>query len=236
VLTVRFSRFILRTTAVEAATAFYDAVLERRGDGIVPLHEHALRRGARPHWLGHIGVREIGTAEALAAKFIERGAERLGPGPGDGDFVVLRDRGGAIVAVTDGADVSSAGVAWQQLNTRDPEPTLANYTALFGWSAQDEVDFGPLGRHRRFAFAGGEPSAGLVSDVVGRPGVHTHWLFFFSVPSLDRAVEAVRAHEGTIGAVVTLPNGVPLAVCDDPQGAAFGLIEPGAAERLARGG
>lgn len=232
---VRFTRFLLRTIAVEAATAFYDAVLQRRGDGIVPLHEHALRRGARPHWLGHIGVRDAGGAEAMAAKFIERGAMRLGPGPGDGDFVVLRDPGGAVVAVTDGADVSSAGVAWHQLNTEDAERTAATYAALFGWSLSGELDLGPMGRHRRFAFASGERSAGFVSDVAGRPGVHTHWLFFFGVPSLDRAVEVVRAHEGTVVIPVTLPNGIRLAACDDPQGAAFGLIEPAAVERLVRG-
>ena len=233
---VRFTRFLLRTTDVEAATAFYDAILQRRGDGIVPLHEHALRRGARPHWLGHIGVNDIGGAEALAAKFIERGAMRLGPGPGDGDFVVLRDPGGTIVALSEGTQVSSAGVVWHQLNTQDAERAAANYAALFGWSPSGELDLGPMGRHRRFAFARGELSAGLVSDVAGRPEVHTHWLFFFSVPSLNRAVDAVRAHEGTIVIPVTLPNGVSLAVGDDPQGAAFGLIEPGAAEHLVGGG
>ena len=53
----RFSRYLLRTTDVEAATAFYGAVLERSGDGIVLLHESAIARGARPHWPGHVGVR-----------------------------------------------------------------------------------------------------------------------------------------------------------------------------------
>jgi predicted enzyme related to lactoylglutathione lyase len=235
VTSVRFTRFVLRTTAVEAAIPFYDAVLQRRGYGIVPLHQHALARGARPHWLGCIGVREVGGAEEIAARFIERGAMRLGTGLDGGDFV-LRDPGGAVVAVTDGDDVSRVGVAWHQLNTQDPARAAANYEALFGWSTNDELDLGTLGRHRRFAFAGGEPSVGLVSDVQGRPGVHTHWLFFFGVPSLDRAVETVRAHEGTIAMMVTLPNGVRLAACDDPQGAAFGLIEPQAAEQLARAG
>src|SRR6187397_547420 len=96
-----FSRYLLRTTDVAAAAAFYDAVLGGRGHGIVPLHEAALARGARPHWLGHVQVRELGGVEALAARFIERGATRLGPTPGVGDFVVLRDAGGALVAVTE---------------------------------------------------------------------------------------------------------------------------------------
>src|SRR5689334_13898655 len=113
----RFSRYLLRTTDVEAAAAFYGAVLERCGDGVVPLHESAIARGARPHWLGHVGVRELGGADAVAARFVERGAMRLGPPPGVGDFVVLRDAGGAIVAVTDSSAESCAGVVWHQLNT-----------------------------------------------------------------------------------------------------------------------
>jgi predicted enzyme related to lactoylglutathione lyase len=232
----RFSRYLLRTTDVEAATAFYGAVLERCGDGIVPLHEAAIARGARSHWLGHIGVSELGGAEAMAARFVERGAMRLGPPPGVGDFVVLRDPGGAIVAVTNSSAESSAGVIWHQLNTRDPDAAAANYSALFDWSFTEELDLGQLGRHRHFAFDAGESSIGLISDVAGRPEVHTHWLFFFSVPSLDVAVDRVRRHGGVVIGPIALPNGVRVAACDDTQGAAFGLVEPEDAARLARRG
>jgi predicted enzyme related to lactoylglutathione lyase len=228
----RFSRFVLRTTAVDAATAFYDAVLERRGDAIVPLHEAAIARGARPHWLGHIAVRDLGGVEAVAARFIDRGATRLGPPSGVGDFAILRDPGGAVVAVTDGAGPSVAGVVWHQLNTGDLARAAANYAALFGWSLSEEVDLGPLGRHRRIAFGAGESGIGLVSDIEGRPAVHPHWLFFFAVPSLDRAVERVHANGGQVVTILTLPNGVRVAAFDDPQGAAFGVIEPEDAARL----
>ena len=230
----RFSRYLLRTTDVEAAAAFYDAVLERRGDGIVLLHESAIARGARPHWLGHISVRELGGAEAVAARFVEIGATRLGPPAGAGDFVVLRDPGGAIVAVTDSSAQSSGGVVWHQLHTREPSSAAENYAALFGWSLTEKLDLGHLGRHQRFAFGAGESSIGLISDVEGRPEVHTHWLFFFAVPSLDVAVERVRTHGGIVIGPIELPNGVQVAACDDGQGAAFGLIEPEDATRLAK--
>jgi hypothetical protein len=229
----RFSRYLLRTTDAEAAGAFYDAVLEGRGDGIVPLHESAIARGARPHWLGHVQVRHLGGVEAIAARFLERGATRLGPSPGVADFAVLRDAGGALVALSERAAPSSAGVAWHQLNTRDPATAAASYSTLFGWSCADELDLGPLGRHRRFAFGAGESSVGLISDIEGRPEVHPHWLFFFAVPSLDVAVERVRRLGGIVIGPLTLPNGVRVAACDDPQGAAFGLIEPEGAAQLA---
>lgn len=221
----RFTRYLLRTTDVPAATAFYDAVLERRGDGIVQLHESALARGARSHWLGHIGVRGLGGADAVAAKFIERGAMRLGPPPGVADFVVLRDPGGAIVALTDNPAESSAGVAWHQLNTRDASQAAAHYSSLFGWTFAEKLDLGALGHHQRFAFAPGAPNIGVLSDIEARPQVHTHWLYFFAVPSLDAAVARVQTQGGLVIGPLELPSGARIAACDDPQGAAFGLVE-----------
>jgi len=229
----RFSRYILRTTDVEAASAFYDAVLEGRGDGILPLHEAAVARGARPHWLGQIQV--TAGAEVMAARFVERGAMRLGPAPGVADFVILRDPGGAIVSVTEGSIESSAGVVFHQLNTRDPGTAAENYAALFGWSYTEPFSLGELGRHQPFAYGAGESSVGLISDVEGRPAVHSHWLFFFAVASLDIALERVRKHGGSAIGPIDLPNGVRIAACDDAQGAAFGIIEPEDAARLASG-
>jgi predicted enzyme related to lactoylglutathione lyase len=230
-----FTRFILRTMDVEAASAFYDEVVGSRGDGIVPLHESALARGARPHWLGQIQVAHLGGVEAVAAAFVERGATRLGPPPGVADFVILRDPGGAIVAVTEGEARSSAGVVWHQLNTREPGVAAANYTDLFGWTyAVEELDMGRSGRHRPFAFGAGQPFVGVISGIEGRPEVHPHWLFYFGIPSLEIGLERVTTLGGVVAGRFELPDGERIAVCEDPQGAAFGLLETADAARLAR--
>jgi hypothetical protein len=121
-----FSRYVLRTTGIEAAAAFYDVVLGRRGDGIVRLPESAIARGAPAHWLGHIGVGQRGGAQAVADGFVARGATRLGPPVAKGEAVVLRDPGGAVVAVTDDAPESSAGVRWHQLNTHASSDAAAS--------------------------------------------------------------------------------------------------------------
>lgn len=162
----------------------------------------------------------------MAARFVQRGATRLGPPANIGDFVVLRDPFGAIVAVTDSVSESTARVGWHQLNTHASNLAAANYSDLFGWSLSEKLDLGELGSHQRFAFGLAESSSGIISDVAGRPGVHTHWLFFFVVPSLDDAVQCVRAQGGIAVGPIELPNGVRVAACDDPQGAAFGVIEP----------
>lgn len=230
--TAPFSRYILRTTDAAAAGAFYDQVLGRRGDGVVPLHEAALARGARPHWLGHVRARDLGGADAVGARFVEQGATRLGPTPGTGDFVVVRDPGGALVAVTDNPSESSAGVVWHQLNTGDAARAAERYSALFGWSFDEPVELGELGRSRTFGYAPGEPGIGGISDLEGRPGVHPHWLYFFGVSSLDDTIGRVRRAGGVALGPLALPSGARLAVCDDPQGAAFGVIQTDAVSSL----
>ncbi|WP_438028229.1 hypothetical protein [Sorangium sp. So ce233] len=122
---------------------------------------------------------------------------------------------GAIVAVTDSSAESFAGVVWHQLTTRDPDAAAMNDSALFDWSFTEKVDLGQLRHHQGFAFGAGESSSGLISDVEGRPGVQPHWLFFFSVPSLDVAVDRVRRHGGIVIGPIELPNGVRVAAWDD---------------------
>jgi len=133
----RFFHYTLRTTDVAAARAFYSAVLGDTGAEMVPLHEQALARGARPHWLGFLEVAEVDLA---SSKFVARGAVPLGPkwlNPRGLEASVMRDPGGAVVALgkpaaADGAEGPCPKVAWHVLNTADVErarQTTASYSA-----------------------------------------------------------------------------------------------------------
>ena len=222
----RFCRIALRTTDVPAARLFYRALLGDDGAEIVPLAAEAIARGARPHWLGHLGVADV---ESVARAFVEQGATRLGPtraGADGGTVAILRDPGDAIVAL---ATPSSApvrpDVVWHSLNTADLARATASYCALMGWQLTQAAELGPLGRHHRFAWSPGGLSVGSMADLAGRPGVHPHWLFHFRVAALEPALVTVRAAGGLALDPVTLPDGTRLAVCDDPQGAAFALQE-----------
>ena len=64
-----------------------------------------------------------------------------------------------------------------------------------------------------------------MSDIAGRPGVHPAWLFHFRVAAFEPALGAVRAGGGVVFGSFVLPGGARSAVCDDPQGAAFALLE-----------
>jgi predicted enzyme related to lactoylglutathione lyase len=220
----RFCRFELRTTDVPAARLFYRALLGDDGADIVPLPAEALARGARPHWLGHLGVADV---EGVAGAFVAQGATRLGPTrptAAGGTVAILRDPGGAVVALaTPPSAPVRADVVWHSLNTTDLARVTATYCALLGWKLTEVVDLGPLGRHHQFAWGPGGASVGAIADIAGRPGRHPHWLFHFRVAALDPALAAVREAGGLVLDPVTLPDGARVAVCDDPQGAAFAL-------------
>jgi predicted enzyme related to lactoylglutathione lyase len=212
---------VLRTTDVEAARVFYAAVL---GDGaatIVPLPAEVLARGAPPHWLGHLHVHDV---ERAAGGFVDRGATRLGPlrrTDGGGAVQILRDPGGAVVAVASDAGEEPARICWQSLSTADLERSKATYTELFGWALTETITVDGVVL-QNFAWGRGQPSVGSMAAIAGRPGVHPHWLFHFAVDELDSALAKVRAAGGVvIGPVAVSSRRV--AVCDDPQGAAFAL-------------
>src|SRR5690242_15876202 len=84
----RFEHFELRTIDPNAARGFYERVVRAEFWGprssVSSLPERALALGAKPHWVGHIGVDD---PLAVAARLVERGGQQLGP--------TLRDAAGA---------------------------------------------------------------------------------------------------------------------------------------------
>jgi predicted enzyme related to lactoylglutathione lyase len=220
----RFTRFTLRTSNVEAARRFYAALLGHEQSEVLPLHEQAVARGARPHWLGQIEVEEVDrTAEAL----IERGATRMGQSatfPDGHRFAVLRDPGGAVLGlVSPSAYKEPNHVVWHQLNTLDLEKVTAAYAELFGWQMTELKQHAEHGAFQQFRWPDSDHDCGAITDITGEPGRHPHWLFQFRVPDLARAVELVRAAGGLVLGPFAWGNGERVAVCDDPQGAAFAL-------------
>lgn len=222
----KFSRFDLRTTDAPRARAFYADLFGHDRASIWPLHEDALARGAVPHWLGQIEVHDV---EGVAAGFEARGATRLGPTRptnDGGQAAVLRDPGGAIVAVGTPPKVpTTVHVAMHVLNTADAAIAAANYRDLVGFQLTEQTELSGHGPIQHFAFDAGGPHAGVIADIQGRPGVHPHWLFFFEVEALDGMLTKVRAGGGKTLDVMALSSGERCCVCDDAQGAAFGLMQ-----------
>lgn len=209
-----FVKWILRTTDVEAARGFYEALLDEGAPDVVELPAPARARGASPHWLGYLAASE---PERTIEAFVARGAMRLGMGD------VLRDPGGAVLAVTSSQESSRRDVVWQQLATLDPERAKRDYGELFGMTVGARVEIPPHGVFDEFGWGGGE-TIGSIGDITGKPHIHPQWVFFFRVADLERATSHVRTKGGLVLDPTTLPDGRSFAVCEDPQGAQFALM------------
>ncbi len=225
-----FCAYELRTHDPAVARSFYAALTLVWRDDVLhctQLPERAVARGARPHWVGHLGVADVA---ATAAELLAHGAEALGPARHDADgapILVLRDPFGAIVGLRTRASAPPPDVvAWHQHLASDDARAFALYTARFGWTATATFDATPpLGSIRGFAWRDDGPSVGGMASIANAPAVHPQWLYFFPVADLEAAVAVVRARGGVALDVVRRPNGDRLVVCDDPQGAAFGLLQ-----------
>lgn len=228
-MTNRFCRYELRTIEVDQAREFYRELLGHDKAVVWPLHEQARARGAVPHWLGSIGVGDLQQLERTSEELLRRGATSMGPifETSDGRHAsVLRDPGGAIVGLTTPpAPEHVVDVSWHVLNTNDVAAAIANYKAVFGWTIAAQPLTGPHGSFHPFSCGSSESSAGAMSDIAGRPNVHPHWLFFLNVASVDTAVELTRRAGGTATDPIETPAGDRIAICEDPQRAAFGLME-----------
>lgn len=231
-----FCRYALRTTDVVAARAFYakaltltlpDGMAEGSALEAWPLHERALAAGAPPHWLGLLAVDDV---DAAVRRFVEHCGQALAPKLQAKDgaaFATLRDPFGNVIGVrAGGSSASDSPVVWHQLHTRDADGAWALYQQTFGWAHKQTLEAPKLeGGYRAFAWSEAGAPVGAVGNTARWPGVHTHWLFHLPVADIDAAVVSVRAHGGTAMEPITLPGGMRLSACEDPQGAAFGLAQ-----------
>lgn len=231
-----FCRYVLRTSNVDAAREFYAQAIglavplggtaSSSSLEVWPLHERARARGAPPHWLGHIAVDDL---ESMLDRLAEHGSELLGPTASTNEgvrFATLRDPFGSVVAVrTAGGSPDDRLVAWHQLHTGNLEDAWAMYSELFGWVCRQTIDDPEFGGHRLFAWRDAGEVVGSMANTARRPGIHTHWLFYFPVERLDGCITRVRALGGQAFDPIDFLGTLRLSACEDPQGAAFGLVE-----------
>ncbi|RST29883.1 VOC family protein [Sphingomonas ginkgonis] len=240
----------------EGAKTFYDAVVGwdiepkpageldyrmiRRGDGgnaggILKLDQAMQDQGAKPTWLGYVGVDDVD-------KFVEaataRGAHTIMPPwsvEGIGRMALIADPQGAVLyvmkptppggdpdATSDVFSVDAKGrVNWNELSTSDPQAALDFYGPLLGWVNHDTMPMGELGGYHfldhhdlRFGATcgtmGGQPPA---------------WRYYIGVDSIERAKAAVEAQGGTpTMGPHEVPGGSWILLGRDPQGAEFALV------------
>ena len=254
-----FIWYELMSTDPAGAKAFYDAVVGwsigepvaefngyrmiGRADGgnaggVLPLTAEMQQHGARPMWLGYLGVTD--TDEAVAA-IEQSGGKALMPAfdiPGVGRVAMVTDPQGVPFYVMkptppEGAqakvsDVFSVDqpqhVRWNELSTTDPDAAIAFYSQHFGWSQQGDMDMGELGKYRFIQDRG--TNIGAVMTKPPQLPVSL-WTYYIGVDDISRAAEAIKSGGGQIlNGPMEIPGGEFSLNALDPQGASFGLVGP----------
>ena len=201
--------------------------------GLMALPAEACEAGARPGWLGYIGVPDTdGAAKRIAEAggAIHRAAEGI---PNVGRFAVVADPGGAVFMlltplpredVPRAAEPGTPGlVGWHELYAGNgQEAAFRFYAGQFGWETAELMDMGPMGQYRIFG-ADGVPLGGMMDKPENAPA--SAWTFYVDVDGLDAAVERILANSGKIlMGPHEVPGGSWIVQAVDPQGAAFALV------------
>jgi predicted enzyme related to lactoylglutathione lyase len=248
----RFVWYELMTTDTKGAQAFYPKVTgwrvvstpmpgmqydmwyagEAGVGGMMTLPEEARKMGAPSHWIGYVAVDDV---DAGTAKVQELGG-RVYMGPMDipnvGRFSVVADPQGATIALFKGqgeAPPESAEkfgkISWHELHTTDPAAAWSFYSAVFGWEKKEAMEMGEHGVYQMYGTKD-QTIGGMMKKMPGQPGPAA-WLYYTHIPNLDEGIAAVKANGGKLlSGPMPIPGGDVVAICMDPQGAAFALHAP----------
>ncbi len=244
-----FVWYELMTTDMEAAKAFYTKVMgwgtrdasmpdmaytlftvgKASVSGLTDLPEDARKMGAKPRWVGYVGVNDV---EATVDRIKRLGGTVHVPPteiPNVSRFSVVADPQMATLTLVkwlnpaqeQPAALGEPGrVGWHELLAADWEKAFAFYSELFGWRKAD-AEIGSMGTYQMFS-AGGQTIGGMSTKPPTVP--IPFWLYYFNIDDIDAAAERVKAGGGRIlEGPREVRGGGWIARCTDPQGAMFAL-------------
>jgi uncharacterized protein len=200
--------------------------------GLMELPHAARDAGARPGWMGYVGV---GDVDAVAARVVQAGGV-LHRAPEDildiGRFAVVADPQGAAFTLFNGTGEAPAAappwapghIGWRELCAADWETAFAFYAALFGWTKGEAIDMGPMGIYQLFA-TGDAAMGGMMTRQ--DPSIRPFWLYYINVDDINAAATRVRDAGGQIrNGPHQVPGGSWIVQGVDPQGAVFAMVAP----------
>jgi hypothetical protein len=183
-----------------------------------------------PHWLAYVCVEN---AQDIARRVVDQNGLVVVPVfdvMGHGNMGVIQDNVGAFLGLWQPkqhqgyAYVNEHGtVCWNELAVKDMEKPVSFYETLFGWKAKTE-NMGEM-PYTTFSLQKNRV-AGMYPMPEHMQSVPPHWLPYFKIEEIEKNVAKITSQKGEILMPVTRAEGVGLfAVAQDPQGAAFGLVE-----------
>ena len=203
--------------------------------GVLHLTDEMRQSGARPCWIGYVGVDDV---DASLAAVEAAGGKALMPAMDiemAGRIAMVADPNGAPFYIMTpkpppGASGESTAFspsllgrcAWNELMGADQQAAVDFYTGLFGWSLPEPMDMGEMGKYQ-FIEHDGVPIGAIMRKPEQAPV--SAWTHYFRVADINAAKAAVEAGGGTIMLdVMEVPGGDWIIQGTDPQGAFFALV------------
>lgn len=203
--------------------------------GLLTLSSEMQAGGARPAWLGYIGVDDC---DAAVASIVAAGGKVLMPAndvPMAGRIAMVADCCGAPFYVMTPAPPPGGGEStafqpesnqghcgWNELMAGNAEYAVAFYTGQFGWALPAPMDMGAMGKYQFITHDGVQIGA-IMGKMPEMPAAM--WNHYFWVPSIAEAKTAIEANEGTIiNGPMQVPGDSWIVQGIDPQGAMFSLV------------
>ena len=168
--------------------------------GLMDLSEGATEKGAKPRWLGYIGVDDV---DASVEHISRLGGAVLVPPAEMQNFsrfaVVADPQMSSFALITwprcenpETEPGAQGHVGWHELLAGNSDKALAFYGELFGWQRVD-VKVGKRGTYRLFS-AGQQAIGGMVH----RPRTVSvqSWVYYFNVNDINSAAKRVKQRGG----------------------------------------
>lgn len=185
---------------------------------------HGMPKGAPPHWLSYVSVKDV---DASAAKAKAEGGQ-IAAGPNDipdvGRFAVVGDPDGAYLAIfkSHRGDAPSGrpglgAFCWETLSTNNIDRARSFYRAVVGWT----MGAGPGDVQ---VFSAGDAQ---VADVQMARSAPPSWTTYVVVQKIEDANARVAKLGGkVVMPLVEVPEVGRISLIADPTGAHLGLFEP----------
>ncbi len=226
---------------IDAASASpdmdYRMIKRADGDmtgGVFKLNDEMLSQGAKPCWLGYIGVDDCDAA--VAAAQAAGGSVKM-PAmdvPMAGRIAMLADCCGAPYYVMTptpppGGGESTAfsteiigSCGWNELNAGNAASAIAYYSTLYGWTLPEPMDMGAMGKYQFIEHDG--TVIGAIMPKMPQIPVSL-WQHYFWVDDIGRAKAAIETGGGQVlNGPMEVPGEDWILTGMDPQGAMFSLV------------
>jgi uncharacterized protein len=151
--------------------------------------------------------------------------------PEQGHMAVFQDPTGAFISIWQPTNMAGAQLmgapntfSWAELNSRGIEQATPFYKKVFGWGEKTS-DMSEGGQYTEFLVQGDSIAGAMEMNPMVPAEVPSYWMVYFGAEDVDQSYKkALDAGAKEMLSPQDFPGG-RFAIVQDPQGAAFGLLQ-----------